>query len=540
MTTFRLAWRCLPLLLTLLAAGPARAAPVYGAINADGVRLSFYPHSLGYEADGLRTAGQGHAMGYINAVGQWVIPATFTGGALPFHNGRAIVWDAGPSNWRVIDTTGRRVADAPELSRRSPFIKYSARPGLLTFDAGKGAERVKGVITPDMKVVVSAPGDGHDFVVGNDVILDVTQRPSSRYDILAVYALDGRLLLDKPSAAGPRPPFNHFIDNDDLLAERGFFRGLAVRYDEAAQRYGYINEAGEWAIPPTFRDARAFRDEVALVVTDINHRDNELTGQLIDRQGRRVAKLPKAYCYATAENGRIHARLNLGGETYRGVWLNYEGDEVATVPGPCELRTRWVNPQLAVLGKALVRPDGKVVQNGEQPVRYESVKRVEPETGLVIVTADSRYAGSSPEETQRLAAARLAERQAFEQQMQLRRMEMLWWHQLKEPQFHTYWAVRLYLKDDTLFSMTTHVKVRDGRGVQDVDLIAATAGCRPQPGWKLVKKGLVHPSDRNDLAASMFNDLAQFHYDALKGQKAFVNDGDHYCDTVWLVDGPLK
>ena len=118
-----------------------------------------------------------------------------------------------------------------------------------------------------------------------------------------------------------------------------------------------------------------------------------------------MAKLPKAYCYATAENGRIHARLNLGGETYRGVWLNYEGDEVATVPGPCELRTRWVNPQLAVLGKALVRPDGKVVQNGEQPVRYESVKRVEPETGLVIVTADSQYAGSSPEETQRLAAA---------------------------------------------------------------------------------------------------------------------------------------
>lgn len=163
-------------LATLVLGVPAALAyPLVGGVNAEGYAFPFFSR-LSPELDGLRVAARGTAWGYVDASGKWVLPPKFTGGALPFVGGRAIVWDAGGANARVIDRSGARIGDAPAFVRTLEYAFPTEDPRLFVFrgtDAADG-RRTYGVVSAEgVPVVLIGPlEDGEPYIhVANGQIL---------------------------------------------------------------------------------------------------------------------------------------------------------------------------------------------------------------------------------------------------------------------------------------------------------------------------------------------------------------------------------
>lgn len=358
---------------------------------------------------------------------------------------------------------------------------------------------------------------------------------------MSVYDLSGKLLLDKRMPAGTRMRLRT-LDEYQYYSEYAFHRDRAFRRDPATQRMGYIDPQGNWAIPPQFVEARAFHDDVAVAVKKLDYGKDQQDAVLIDVQGRKVASLPTVRCVSAAENGLIYALLPAKSKDKepRGALFDYKGRQVAELPPlGCMERTPWLDGDTLVIGSALVRKDGTVLQGGNGSVSFVEFLRVERDRGMAIVKADSSKVGEDMAVARaRVQAAENAE-QAFLSDVLLRPMDIRYADRTLEPAFDRYWAVRIYKQGDYLYEMIVEVRARQGRPIQDGDKIAAIAGCRPPTNWLLVRKGLVFPADRKDPLRNQGKQFEAFRRQAFGGASLPVNDGNDHCQFGYVVDGPI-
>ncbi len=541
------AWRRMGLAIAALGIAAlgesARAAPVYGGVNAAGYALPFFS-SLSPELDGLRVAARGGTWGYVDSAGKWVLGPQFTGGALPFVNGRAIVWDAGPSNARVIDRSGARIGDAPAFIRTLTYVRPTEDARLFTF-LGKhpdGAESI-GVIAADGTPVVVSGNVGSSsvhFRVANGQILQLAGTGNSQYDVVRIHDLAGKLLIDRRMPAGSYMRGRDLL-NDQYYAEFAFYRDRALRKDAQTGRFGYIDPQGNWAIPPQYAETRAFHDAVTVALTRIDYGKEIQDAVLIDTQGRKVASLPKLRCVSAPENGLVYAVLPPKGKlASRGVLFDYKATIVAEMPNlGCVERTPWLDDHTLLIAKSIVSKDGKVLQDGQPPVFIGEYVRIERDKGIAIVDSDSNYAGEDLAEMRARHEARMRVQQAYLSDVLLRPLDLQFLGRTMEPAFNRYWAMRIYKQGDYLYEMIIEVHAVAGRSVQDGDKIAAVAGCRPPANWLLVRKGLVFPADRKDPLEKLGKQFDAFRADAFGGAKLFVNSGNDYCQHGYVVDGPI-
>jgi hypothetical protein len=86
--------------------------------------------------------------------------------------------------------------------------------------------------------------------------------------------------------------------------------GKLIR-EERTTRYGYLNQKGEWAIPPKFSEVSTFRDGVALV------RESEDLAGLIDTHGEWVVRFGKELSAQRDSSGLYLAQGRAGAEVMR-------------------------------------------------------------------------------------------------------------------------------------------------------------------------------------------------------------------------------
>jgi len=538
--------KCVIAVLAALVPGlpAAQAYPLVGGVNAEGYAFPFFSQ-LSPELDGLRVAARGTAWGYVDTSGKWVIGPQFTGGALPFVNGRAIVWDAGGANARLIDRGGARVGDAPDFIRTLEYAFPTEDPRLFTFrsKSAAGGNDSYGVVSAEGVPVVQIVPTGNEgiyFHVANGQILTLAGTGNSHYDVVRVHDLAGKLLLDKRMPAGTKM-YLRSLGEYQYYSEFAFHRDRAFRRDKAADRVGYIDLQGSWAIPPQFVEARAFHDAVAVAVTKADYRKDQQSAVLIDTQGRKVASLPTVRCVAAAENGLIYALLPAKGNgDPRGALLDYKGKQVAELPAlGCMERTPWLDDSTLLIGSAVVRRDGTLLQGGKGPVSFSEYQRVERDRGIAIVQADSASVGEDLGAMRAQRQSKDSAEQGFLSDVLLRPMDIRYADRTLEPAFNRYWAMRIYKQGDYLYEMIIEVRAREGRPVQDGDKIAAVAGCRPPAGWLLVRKGLVFPADRKDPLKKMGKQFDAFRKEAFGGASLVVNSGIGHCQFGYVVDGPI-
>lgn len=507
---------------------------LYGAINADGLVLPFF-EDLGHEGDGLRVAGDvGQRYGYIDRDANWVVAPQYKW-AFRYTGGRALVGDFN-GNWFYIDRSGARAGDAPEWLNAKDFFAWpTEHPDVIRFSYKGAAGDTAGMMAPDGRRLLES-SDGSRYEVGDGGIVKFrSYSPSlpggSANHIVAVYSATGDLISDAPGVAMERGGYH----SGSSRADFGFYNGLALRYDVEKEKFGYVDVSGAWVIKPKYDDARPFVGDVTAVVT--GNKKRMLKAELIDRTGKKVASLPLATCVSTPEHGRVYIGLP---DHKHSALLDMSGKTVAEIPtNACPIRTRALDERTLEIHGRIIRHDGTVLQDGSAPLRYFNAVRVEPANGVVIVSAraDSQPPRSLAEWRQDAAYLYSAR--------ELRTARGVNTSALKEPDFHVYWAMRLYVNsswtpDDPLkgnvFSMFTEVYTRDTWGPADVDQIAAVAGCRPPEGAKLISKQLVYPKDRYkpDPAEA----YERFVRHALKGQFFPVNE--HACRDGILVHGPLQ
>lgn len=499
------------------------------AINADGLVLPYFG-ALGHEGEGLRVAGDdGQRYGYVDAEGNWVVAPQYKW-AFRYTGGRALVRDFG-GNWFYIDRSGARVGDAPSWLDAKGFYAWSTEfPDVIRFSYDGAGGSTAGMMTPDGRRLVES-SDGARYAVGDGGIVQYREHKPSLpggygYLIEAVYHTDGTLISDKQGVGLISGGFH----TSESQADFGFHNGLAVRYDVDKKKFGYVDPAGAWVIKPKYEDARPFVGDITAVVTAVKKR--KLKVELIDRAGKKVASLPLATCVSTPEHGRVY--VGLPGD--QAALFDFTGKQVAAVPSnACPIRMQALDEQTLVVRGVIMRKDGKVMQNGAEPLGYFNVLRVEPHNRLVIVSG--RDNGSLPrslaewrQNTGYLYAAR-----------ELRPRPKV---ALGEPDFHVYWAMRLYVNSSWtpgdplqghLHYMFTEVWTRDTWGPADVDQIAAVAGCRPEEDAKLISKELVYPKDR--YKPDPTEAYERFVRHALKGQ--FFNINERPCVHGSLVHGPI-
>lgn len=520
-------------LVVLAALLPLPAVAYHGymeaAINADGLVLPYFG-ALGHEGEGLRVAGDdGQRYGYVDAEGNWVVAPQYKW-AFRYTGGRALVRDFG-GDWFYIDRSGARAGDAPAWLDAAGFYAWPTElPDVIRFAYDGASGSTAGMMTPDGRRLVES-SDGASYAAGDGGIVKYrSHKPSlpggNGYLLEAVYQTDGTLISDKPGVALEPGGFHTKQSRGDFA----FYNGLAVRYDADKKKFGYVDTSGTWVIKPRYEDARPFVGDITAVVTAETKR--KLKVELIDRTGKKVASLPLATCVSTPEHGRVY--VGLPGD--KAALFDLSGKLVAEVPSnACPIRLQALDEQTLVVDGVIMRKDGKVMQNGAEPLGYFNVLWVEPHNRLVIVSerADKPLPRSLAEWRQNsdyLYAAR-----------ELRPAPKV---ALKEPEFHVYWAMRLYVNSSWtpgdplqghLHYMFTEVSTRDTWGPADVDQIAAVAGCRPEEGAKLISKELVYPKDR--YKPDPGEAYERFVRHALKGQ--FFPISERPCVHGLLVHGPI-
>jgi hypothetical protein len=77
-------------------------------------------------------------------------------------------------------------------------------------------------------------------------------------------------LIDTHGRAIPGPATVTGLKNASNFTQLFFSDGLAFLMDQETGLYGYINEKGQWAIPPSYAEAHSFSEGIAFVARDIN------------------------------------------------------------------------------------------------------------------------------------------------------------------------------------------------------------------------------------------------------------------------------
>lgn len=539
------------LLLLSLCLPQAHAATfnVVGALNADGLAIPFREEMTPAQA-GLHLALLNERVGVTDEQGNWVLQPNYQF-VMVLDENRFMVWQnmqymlplpgaaAYPTNGFVlknplyiVDRSGNKVADAPPFALELSSIYTTHIPYLYEFRAVRDGKNYGGVMTHDLRVIAQDVRTSNFVITDRHIIMgEPVDRMGWRVlSVSRVFDHQGKLLSDVPH-------LGNFVDDDS-----GFHNGLAVSFDPAKERVGFIDTAGNWVIEPKYYRAQPFYDDAALVVTS---RDSqyELEGMLIDRNGKKITSLPDARCYTQAENGRIFAQIEVGKKDY-GYLLDYKGKKLAKLAGVyCNgegSRLQWIDDKHFVLSGTVFNADGQKVRFGNYPFAYNRVLRADREKGLLYVLGND----GSPRS---LAQLKQME-QEFYDNVGLRPVGNADWRELKEPDFHVYQVTRLYADeswqsgnrlDYHLVSLGVEVKMRDGRSMRDPQFVLATAGCMPPPGMRFIAEGVLTPDEPDE------NDFVE--YDIFK---EFLEDktGEEYiiesqrgipCKTTRLIDGQI-
>lgn len=528
-------------LVGVLVAGAAQAAwwdNRYAVLKADGLATGYATGLSRYMKDGLRTAvGPNNKVGYQDEAGRWVIQPQYVR-AYDFLQGRAVVWLDKSQGPFVIDRTGARVGDAPELARVVAFDRDTDDVDLLYYAADRQGQRYSGIMTRDWRSIVEAQDDGRYAARDGQIV-----QTKDRYTVEKNIDLQGRVLFDKPMAWSTRP-----------ATDAIFSRGLALRYVPSNGTYGYIDTTGAWAIEPQYRQATVFGEDGA-VVADKEDSDGLYAGRVIDPKGSTLSRLPPATCYSEASRGFLLARVP-GPEKYsfEMALMTTQGKivtrlRIAPSNQACVGRIFWMDDDTLVAGRYWVRKDGTVVHDGLGDVQYDEILAIQPEAGTALVRWENANAPRTlAEHRTQLVALRNSE-DGFYGNILLRPFSYGSWDALKAPDFHHYKAVRLYVDDRWpggssfdyhLHAMTVEVKVRDGRPAHDNIKVLAEAGCRVPPGWKLLKSDILVVKS-SYWFGSEYDDWMDWVRSATGAKNVlWSQNGRKLCEHERLVDGKVE
>jgi WG containing repeat len=509
----------------------------YAVLKADGLVTGYLAGLGSYELDGRRAAvGPANRVGFLDSTAGWVIPEQF-GRTLEFHQGRAVVWRDVKEPPFFIDRSGNRVGDAPEQAQGFVDERDTDIFDLLAYTRNRQGQRVTGIRTRDWRTLLEVAGD-KTLVARGDQIVQFHER--SRVE--RHFDLQGQVIFDKPMPWDVNRPTSDAI----------FSRGLALRLDPKSG-WGYINTAGDWVIQPRFWQATVFGEDGA-VVAERQGDDGLFAGRLIDAQGNTVRRLPPARCYTEVSRGLLLARVP-GAEKHQVemALMTTTGEIIKRLPiapsdAMCPARLRWMDEQTLVAGRYWLRRDGSVVHDGLGDVRYDEIMAIQPATGSVVVRWENNSAPKTVEQHRIELAARKNSLETFYESVQLRPFTYGDWAALKEPDFHLYKAVRLYVDDRWpggssfdyhLHAMVVQVKVRDGRPAHDNTRVLAEAGCRVPPGWKLVKSDILVVPKRYWFG-SEYEDWMDWVRSATGAKHVlWSQNGRQLCQHELLVDGKL-
>ena len=255
-------------------------------VDRAGRRTAVDFEDVGAFSEGLAPASRDDEHGFIDRSGRVVIPLDYVA-TWPFSEGLAAV-AVSPREYGFVDRTGR-LAIPPQYRDAGPFhggLAPAREPG------GQW-----GYIDRDGRWAI-APR--YDFARGfRGALARVEIRPRQPWGFIDCA---GRLVIGPRFrcawpfseglaavgvSSGPREVFR-FIDRSGQFAvageferAQGFSEGLACV--GTRDRWGYIDTAGRWVIPPRFRWATGFRGSVAVIELDSGR------FALIDRSGAAVS-----------------------------------------------------------------------------------------------------------------------------------------------------------------------------------------------------------------------------------------------------------
>ncbi len=213
-------------------------------------------------------AGDNRKAGFIDPSGEWVIEPRFRS-AKSFSDGRAAAMDPKTRLWGYLDRTGAW-AIPPTFMRATPFSE-----GRATVEVAR--DRGASIDVTGRIVFSFPPGadvrDPPEFAEG--------LMPLDLGDRVRYVDRDGLTVIEGPWKFGRGfseglAPVRHddvwsFIDRSgkivatDFTFAWGFCEGLAAVTPRGQEKTGYIDQAGEMIIPPTFERPGCFREGLAQI-----------------------------------------------------------------------------------------------------------------------------------------------------------------------------------------------------------------------------------------------------------------------------------
>lgn len=306
--------------------------------------------------------------GFIDAKGNFKIPATFDAASSFFSCGYAVVTMG--SNRYFIDKKGNVKFTAPSKGGISPFyykyavvadnglyglldtkMNYAVMPqfydldnvgdnGLAAFRRTNGSNDKYGYVNTNGKEVIMAQYDGtSQFWNGMAIVND-----GSNYGVIDS---KGKYKLQPMYKRLYRVSKNCFVarqDGDDnynlidatgkVLAngsvyefEYGQDNGLIPAYMESNEKGGYLNEKGETKIGFTYEEVDAFYQGYAWVIKSYNEQTGDYMGALIDTKGNEQFQMANASAYSGFHNGLILLNVHTKDGSSK-KWVDRKGNVV--------------------------------------------------------------------------------------------------------------------------------------------------------------------------------------------------------------------
>lgn len=215
-------------------------------------------------SEGLAAVEKDEKFGYINTSGEWVIQPTYNS-AKPFNSGVALVNNDGI--WEYINTKGDVIV-FPVADKYYSFndgVAFFKRNGKVGLVDTKGQVIIKPTYDAIKKFI-----DGYARVIKDDfwgmintkgeLVIPLEYQKIGDYNTNGIWGQ-----LNKTYGVFNNFKFKPLPEVDKIW---DFYKDSKITYAKKEDFIGYINNEGEWIIPPTFKKARAFNNGLAPVYQD--------------------------------------------------------------------------------------------------------------------------------------------------------------------------------------------------------------------------------------------------------------------------------
>ncbi len=266
----------------------------YGFIDTTGAMVIAPQYvKAGDFSNGLAAAFKSDRWGYINTKGDWVIEPQYEK-VKAFNAGYALVY--ADKNWNYIDKDNKVLA-TPVKEKYYDFNEDGL--AFYTLEKKVGLINTKGdvVIEPTYDAIKPFV-NGYARVKKNDNwgMIDKTGKEfmGLEFDEIGDYNSNGIAVRKGESFGIYHNGKMNIISGADKVWD--FPEGEKLTYARKDKLVGYVNNKGEWVIPPTFYKARAFSNGLAPVFND------DYWGY-IDETGKEVIPFQYRDAETFADNG---------------------------------------------------------------------------------------------------------------------------------------------------------------------------------------------------------------------------------------------